>query len=319
MSDETEFDGSLETAAKRMSSYWAEKDGTDTAPAQEVAPDTAAEAEVAPDEQDTEDAVAQPAPDQTEETDESDNLVDIEYEGKPYKVPADIRDAVMRHRDYTIKTMDLSEHRKQFQKERELAELQSTFEKEVGEENKQLARLDAQIQQFNELRWTEMDTAELTRYKFALDRVRDEKRELEQSVAAKKDQFLKRTEEAKKELLRNGSQYLSKKIPKWGAEAYQEAAKGALEAGFTQDEVSSFMDPRAIHLAWKASQWDKLQTTVKPRAIAKVKDVPPVTKPGSRDTTESTDSKRVRSSREQFRQSGDVKDLAQLLLAKKMV
>lgn len=317
MSDETEVDGSIETAAKRMSAYWAgQEDANDTPQPTEVeaAPEAAPESEVSAEASDD-----QQQPDQPAETAESDSLVDIEYEGKAYKLPTEIRDAIMRHRDYTVKTMDLSEHRKQFQKERELIDLQRSFESEVGEEQKQIARLEAQIDQYKRLDWGTMEMGELTKYKFALDQLKDEKRDLEQSVGAKKDKFLKQTEDAKKELLRNGAQYLAKKIPKWGQEAYQEFAQGAMDAGFTQDEVSNFMDPRAIHLAWKARQWDKLQTTVKPRVQEKVKDVPPVVKPGSRDTTASTESKNVKAIRDQFKKSGDTRDLAQLLLAKKMV
>ena len=317
MSD-TETDGSLEAVAARMAAWTGAQEETNDTPqpteTEASGPETETEVVAEADGNDD-----QQQPDQPEETVEAESLVDIEYEGKTYKLPPDIRDAVMRHRDYTVKTMDLSEHRKQFQRERELADLHQTFEKSVADDQKKLARLEVQLDQYGELDWRKMEMGELTQYKFVLDQLRDGKRELEQSLAARKNEFLQQTQEAKKQLIRDGIQYLSKKIPKWGAETYQESAKGALEAGFTQDEVSNFMDPRAIHLAWKAAQWDKLQTTVKPRVQEKVKAVPPVVKPGSRDTTESTEGKVVRDQRAKFKQSGDIKDLANLLLAKKMV
>ena len=80
----------------------------------------AVEQEVAPVET-AEEATIETEGDEVEETDELDDLLkqatgeetsdlaDVEYEGKTYKLPAELKDALLRQSDYTKKTMSLAD------------------------------------------------------------------------------------------------------------------------------------------------------------------------------------------------------------------
>ncbi len=275
---------------------------TETVPAPEA--EASAQVEVAATEESEQ-------PDQPEETVEADTLVDIEFDGKVLKGSPEIREAVMRHADYTKKTMELADHRNLFQKEREIADNHAAFSKTIEPESTELTQIDAQLAQFKALPWDEFDMQQLVKATHARDSLKERKAEIQQSIDAKRDAFTKQTTESKNELYREAHKYLTKAIPNFGKQAVDEFVNAAKAVGFVENEVKNFTDPRAILLAYKAAQWDKLQAA-KPLAQKKVSEVPPVTKPGSQATTESKASQQAKALRNQFKQSGDVKDLQKL-------
>jgi hypothetical protein len=251
-------------------------------------------------------------PEQPEETVEAGTLVDIEFDGKVLKGSPEIREAVMRHADYTKKTMELAEHRNLFQKEREIADEHAAFSKSIESESQELAQIDAQLAQFKALPWDEFDMQQSFKAKHAQDLLKERKAELKQSVDAKRDEFKQQSEKSRKELFETANKYMLKAIPGWGKQAANEFVAAAEAVGFTRDEVGNFVDARAIHLAWKAAQWDKLQAA-KPAVSKKVSEVPPVTKPGSQATTESTASKRYQELRAQLKKTGDPRIAQELM------
>jgi hypothetical protein len=251
-------------------------------------------------------------PSQPEETVEAGSLVDLDFDGKQFKVAPEIREAVMRHADYTKKTMELAEHRNLFQKTQQIAEEHAAFSKSIESESQELAQIDAQLTQFKALPWDEFDTQQTLRAKMAQDNLKERKVELKQSVDEKREEFKATSQKSRKEQYDIGNQYLLKAIPGWGTEQAKTAVAGAQAVGFTEQEVANFIDPRAKHLAWKAAQWDKLQAA-KPVVSKKASEVPPVTKPGSQATTESTASKRYQDLRSQLKKTGDPKIAQELM------
>jgi hypothetical protein len=291
----------------RLSAFQASEEGVPSAPTEAVA-DAPVE-ETAPVEASADTEVQ---PDQPEETVEAGSLVDIEFDGKQFKVAPEIREAVMRHADYSKKTMELADHRNLFQKEREIADQHAAFSKQIEPESAELAQIDAQLAQFKALPWDEFDMQQSFRAKNAQDQLKERKAELKQSIDEKRDEFKATSEKSRKELFDTSHKYLLKTIPGWSKEAATGAIEAAQAIGFTQQEVANFVDPRAMHLAWKAAQWDKLQAA-KPVVSKKVAEVPPVTKPGSQATTESTVSKNYKDLRERLRKTGDPKIAQELM------
>lgn len=248
-------------------------------------------------------------------TDETENLADVEIDGEVLKVHPKVKDAVMRHKDYTQKTMALADERKVFQAERQTAALQEAFQKEIAPDSTALSKLEAQIDQFKQLNWAEMDTDQIVRARQALDGIKEQRDELKATIDGKRQEFLTNYSRSREQLLNQGAEYLKKTIPAWGESAQRESAQAALGVGFTKEEVSNFMDPRAVQLAWKAAQWDKLQSS-KPSVTQKVKTAPPVSKPGSAATTESTTSKVYADARNRLKKSGSQQDAIAALLAR---
>ena len=76
-------------------------------------------------------------------------LLDIEYEGKAYKLPPELKDALLRQQDYTKKTMDLAEQRKAAEAEREQLDQFRNLSNERMTAVQSIMTLDAQIEQIN--------------------------------------------------------------------------------------------------------------------------------------------------------------------------
>jgi hypothetical protein len=280
-------------------------------------PETApVEAEAADETPDVTAPAGDETPDQPDGTEGVDSLVEVEFEGKLLKVEPTIKDALMRQVDYTRKTMELAEHRKMFQQQQQQAVLQEAFQKESAPDTAALAKLEAQIDQFKQMNWAEMDTDTIVRARQALDQIKEQRDEAKAKLDAKRDEFMQQVSRSREQLLQQGAEFLKKTIPAWGEIAQKDSAQAALSVGFTKEEVSSFMDPRAVHLAWKAAQWDKLQAA-KPSTAQKVKSAPPVAKPGSAATTESTASKAYMETRQRLKKSGSMQDAIATLLARR--
>jgi len=311
LSDETPAPGDNDIIA-RLSAFQEQTDTQDEPVAEAVPPTQAPEA--APvEEVEAAAETDEQQPEQPEETDSADNLVDIEFDGKVLKGSPELREAVLRHADYTRKTTELAEHRALFQKEREIADQHAAFNQSIEPESTELAQIDAQLAQFKALPWDEFDMQQSFKAKNAQDLLKERKAEIKQAISAKRDEFTQQVQQSRQELIQTGIKYLNKVIPSWGKDAYELSAKAAKTAGYTEHEVANFVDPRALHLAWKAAQWDKLQAA-KPAVQKKVSEVPPVTKPGSQATTESKASSQYKQLRDQLRKTGDPR-IAQKLFA----
>lgn len=73
--------------------------------------------------------------------------VEVEYEGKAYKLPPELKDALLRQQDYTKKTMDVAEQRRSIEARAKQLETFETLSKERVTAFQNVAKLQAQIQQ----------------------------------------------------------------------------------------------------------------------------------------------------------------------------
>jgi hypothetical protein len=309
LSEET---GTESNILSRLSAFQASEEAPQNEPVEAVAAPQATEAEVEQPAATGTDTEQPEQPDQPEETVEAGTLVDLDFDGKQFKVAPEIREAVMRHADYTKKTMGLADDRNLFQKTQAIAEEHAAFSKSIESESTELAQIDAQLVQFKALPWDEFDTQQTLRAKMAQDNLKERKVELKQAVDAKRDEFSQQAQKSRKELYEKTNEYLTKAIPQWGSQAANEFVAAAQAVGFTREEVGNFIDHRAIQLAWKAAQWDKLQAA-KPIVSKKASEVPPVTKPGSQATTESTASKQYQKLRDELKRTGSEKAARELM------
>lgn len=81
--------------------------------------------------------------------------------------------------------------------------------------------------------------------------------------------------------------------------------------GYTADEIGSVMDPRALHILYKAAQYDAMQQA-KAKVADKVAKAQPVLKPTA--TASNPAGREVTQLRNRLKQSGRIEDAASLLL-----
>lgn len=86
--------------------------------------------------------------------------VEVDYDGAKYKVPAPLKDALLRQQDYTRKTMEIAEQRRELETvQRQVQEAQQLSAAEIKAFS-QLDGLNAQLANFEGIDWLALDHAD---------------------------------------------------------------------------------------------------------------------------------------------------------------
>src|SRR5512137_560205 len=86
---------------------------------------------------------APPAEDGEEQVEQEPELVEVEYNGKTFKVDPELRDAVMHKADYTRKTQELSAAARTLEIEKAAFQSAQAFNQQVSKLNTELSRLNS--------------------------------------------------------------------------------------------------------------------------------------------------------------------------------
>lgn len=206
--------------------------------------------------------------------------VEVDIEGEKYLVPKKISDRFIQHADYTRKTQDLAEMRRVAAAEREVATVESAFRQAVSQETQQLALLDAQIAQYSQVNWGQMETQDLLRTRAQLDQLKETRTSLAEQVKAKRGEFDQKIQTATQEALQAGQKYIEQHIKGFDQSQKRALMEYGLGEGYTRDELAKVIDPRIVVSLWKAQQWDSLQAS-KPGITNKAQQAAPVVRPGA--------------------------------------
>lgn len=193
-------------------------------------------------------------------------FVDIEFEGKVYAVPPELKEAFARESDYTQKTQRLAAERKETEVLRATAlqaQKQQEFAQSIQAEAGQLQTLDWQIQQYREYMRANVDSLsgnDLEKIRFHIEDAKAKKEELTASLQNKWTEHQQAQQQAEKELLAKSTEVLRTKISNWSEAEEKAVIDYARQNGFSEDEVKyARFDPRQLVLAHKAMRFDKLQ------------------------------------------------------------
>ena len=218
---------------------------------------------------------------------QSEDLQEVEIEGETYLIPKKISDKFITQQDYTRKTQEVAEMRRALTAEREVQTVEKAFQSSIAEDMKKLSVLDAQIEQFKGIDWSQIeDPGQLVRYREQLNQLKDSRAEVDQSIKAKRAEFDEKVKSATLEAIEAGNKAVTQKLRKWGDTEKQALFAYGLNEGYTRNELDRLMDPRLIVTMWKAKQWDELQAS-KPGLTKKAAQAAPVVKPGSTKRTPS--------------------------------
>jgi hypothetical protein len=226
--------------------------------------------EVTEEEQPESEAVEQPA---------EPELVEVDFSGKQYKLPPELKDALMAQSDYTRKTQEIAEQRRMLDQQVMLQQQEAQFNQAVAPEIDHLKQLDLQLAQYKKLDWNQMDFETMTRTRLEMDRVKDAREEINSSIQNKKGQFEQYRKKMISEATQKGNEYLKKHIQNWGPDVAQDLTQYGIKEGYSDVELGSLTDPRIIKTLWKARQWDQLQS--QKGTVKRAEKVAPVIKPGA--------------------------------------
>lgn len=217
---------------------------------------------------------------QTETRGADAEFAELEWDGVKFKVPSKAKDAFMKNEDYTRKTQELAEQRKSVEHVHELAkqrQLDAAFNDSIANEQREIAVIDAYLQQAKSLDWGNMSTDQILRARLELDNVKDRRTQLQESIATKRTKFMDEVNTRIKEMRGKSRELASKSINGFSEEAEKSMRAYAADAGLTESEIDNvLLDPRSYKIIWEASQFRKVQASA-----AKVDTAAKHLKPGA--------------------------------------
>ena len=222
--------------------------------------------------------------------------------------------------DYTQKTQQVAEQRKELEAYAQQIQMQEqAFQEQMQlnnvliEDVAKITSLDQQLNQYANVNWSQLsdnDFVEAQKLFFTYNQLQQERSQLVSQFEAKKQQVVQKQSQLMAEKIAKGKEVLAKEIPNWSPETNQALLSTGKDYGFSDAELNSIVDPRHVKVLHDAMQWRKLQqnSVVK----KKVSNAKPVVKPGSKDTKAEANSNH-RQLREQLRKTGK-SDAAQKLI-----
>jgi hypothetical protein len=290
---------------------------------EEEQPPLEAEAE-ATEEVESEEATEEPDEEVEEEEQSQDEvpaILKLKVNGEDVEKPLDEVVALAQQGlDYTQKTQQVAEQRKELEAYAEQIKMQEqAFHEQMQlnnvliEDVAKITSLDQQLNQYANVNWQQLsdnDFVEAQKLFFSYNQLQTERSQLVSQFEAKKQQVVQKQSQLMAEKIAKGKEVLAKEIPNWSPETNQALLSTGKDYGFSDAELNSIVDPRHVKVLHDAMQWRKLQqnSVVK----KKVSNAKPVVKPGSKDTKAEANSNH-RNLREQLRKTGK-SDAAQKLI-----
>ena len=264
--------------------------------------------------------------DDDEEVDEepAETLYTVKVDGK--EVEVNLEEALkgyQRQEAFTKRSMELAEQRKAFEAEAaQTKQLRDAYAQ-------QLELMQAQLQQTSLTE--EPDWAALKNEGYSTDDIFfaktewDKQQKQAQQVAAERQrigqQQAQEQEAQLKQHLQNQRVEMLERIPEWRNDDTREFERKEVikyaqkRVGFSEEEISSASDARAIELLYKAWKWDNLMEK-KPTTKKRTRQAPKMAKAGQPATKREVANRSKRKAREQFEKAGTVDAAVQLLMGR---
>lgn len=221
-----------------------------------------------------------------EGTEQAPELVEIEFNGKKFNIPAELKDGVLMNADYTRKTQEVAELRKTVEARQAEAEQQFNVSQEVLQARAALMVHDNQLEQFEKLDWQQLENEDPVGAMSAWRQFQQLKETRGHIAGYLNEQHTTRSAQAEQETanrLRETREFAEKNIPGWTPEIDTKIANFAIsELGQSVDTLKAAYSPnvyKTLHLAWLGHQVLQKQTTA-PKPAAAVAQ--PLTKVSAR-------------------------------------
>lgn len=207
-------------------------------------------------------------PDYSDLLDPADDLDEVEYEGAKYKVPKVLKDAIMRHQDYTVKTQTVAEQRRALEAQQQAVQQAQQMSAAEIRAFAKLDTLNSQLAEFQGIDWSALDHSdpqvqhakgvrdELLREQATLNAQLTEHMTLKQAQAQREAAKAREAEEAR----------AAKEIKDWSPEKRQTLEQFAISQGIPA-EYAKDAGAAEFKILDKAHRWD--QFVERNRAAAK--------------------------------------------------
>ena len=256
----------------------------------------------------------------TEGDDEGELVFTIKLDGEDYEVTADeLKSGYQRQKDYTKKTQQLAEQRKDY--EAKLSEITGQHNQFL--EQAQIANqlLNRDLEKFKKVDWDKLKADDPVGYvqkQIEYQDTRDQQTQLRQQAQLVHEANLKSQKDAYDRNLEVERKQALEYFPEWKSKdkAAVHQAKNVeygRTLGFTDEELATISSAKALLIMDKARQFDSLQNTKK-GITQKVKPaMRKLVKPKGKAPKGSAQRKHMAEGRERLQKSGSIRDAAALM------
>ena len=220
------------------------------------------------------DAISTDMPDETPEDMEPDEpeeeLDETEYEGKTYKVPKEIKDALLRQSDYTRKTQELAEIRKAAELERQSITTAKEADEAADELKSDLRTVDKALKSFENVDWAKFaadSPAQAQAYMLQYQQLQMQRQQLSGGLEQLEHTSRTSREQAHSAALAQAKADLLQAMPDFTQELAVKITQSTVSAyGFSPEELSRVSDPRQVRILRDAMMWRESQAKAKQAA-----------------------------------------------------
>ena len=274
------------------------------------------------------DAEAEPSEEGDTEPDAEDAAEDeqpseefeLQYNGATEKVPKDRAKALAQQGLYYERNQaQVEQHWKQAQEVTQAIQAQLQAVPELQEANALVGMYQKAIESIDIAEMQQLATDDPAKYLAKLAEYNTLNRRLQEAESKRvqvAQQFTESQQRFQQEALKREREALFKAIPDWRDDAKFKQARGRIlaymaERGFSEQEVGSLMDHRALLVAYDAARFRESQKALKASA-KQLGRKPAVAKPGAGASKAQIADEQTRALRQQLKKTGRLEDAAKL-------
>jgi hypothetical protein len=190
--------------------------------------------------------------------------VEVEYEGKTYYLPAELKDALLRQADYTRKTQDVAKARKTLEAET------AAHHGRVGSsrlhimEAARVLALNDQLAQFDQLDWRALQQSDPARAQALLQhraRIKHLRDRAARAWNEKEKEHASHSQRATAKRMDEVSAHLPRLIADWSPELDEKLTQFGTAHGLSRDEMAraTLQNPAFVKLLHKAHLFDEAE------------------------------------------------------------
>ena len=276
-------------------------------------------------EEESEEEAEEEESEEFDDEDEEELLYAVKVDGEEHEVTLDeLMKGYSRQSDYTKKTQELSQGRKEIEEAKStydsaLTQMQGERQHYINSISQILQNSSNNLNEYNKINWDalkEDDPIEYVKMKEDFREGKEKMQALDQQRQVAMQQQQAEVQKVQQEAVQSERAKLVEAMPEWGdpdkqKELATDVKSYALTQGFSEEELNSLVDHRSVLVLMKAAKYDALENAdVKSK---KLKNKPKVIRSGSGKTKgENSKSKRA-AKMKRLQGSGNVDDAASIL------
>jgi len=206
----------------------------------------------------------------------------VEFEGKEYNIPPELKGAIMRQSDYTTKTQEVAEQRKDLEADRQRFQEAIQLQTAHTEAYTQLGILDQQLAYYNGLdwnTWAAQDPNAAQQAQIQLNGIREQRTQVMEKLNSSQAESQQKAHTETARVVEANRAKIEKTVPNWSSDTEKAVFDFGIQSGLTESQLAGTnYDPVLIGILNKARLFDELQQKQTGKKTKKSEPVPQATR-----------------------------------------